>query len=101
MIKNLLLPNLWGYLEHDFIKIPYRPIPNQGLELFPIERTGGPSPVLGHKRWTSSPLQVLNFQGQVWTAGTVLPVLPIPACDIQSVLKWLIRECASNSDALC
>ena len=78
MIKNLLLPNLWGYLEHDFIKIPYRPIPNQGLELFPIERTGGPSPVLGHKRWTSSPLQVLNFRGQVWTAGTVLPVLPIP-----------------------
>ena len=27
---------------------------------------------------TSSPLQVLNFQGLVWTAGTVLPVLPIP-----------------------
>ena len=30
------------------------------------------------KTRTSSPLQVLNFRGLVWTAGTVLPVLPIP-----------------------
>ena len=33
---------------------------------------------LGRLSWTSSPLQVLNFRGLVWTAGTVLPVLPIP-----------------------
>ena len=31
-------------------------------------------------RPTSSPLQVLNFRELVGTAGTVLPVLPIPAC---------------------
>ena len=35
---------------------------------------------LSRKNRTSSrPLQVLNFRGLVWTAGTVLPVLPIPA----------------------
>ena len=34
---------------------------------------------LSRKNRTSSPLQVLNFQRLVWTAGTVLPVLPIPA----------------------
>ena len=33
---------------------------------------------LSRKNRTSSPLQVLNFRGLVWTAGTVLPVLPIP-----------------------
>ena len=34
---------------------------------------------LSRKNRTSSPLQVLNFRGLVWTAGTVLLVLPIPA----------------------
>ena len=33
---------------------------------------------LSRKNRTSSPLQVLNFRGLVWTAGTVPPVLPIP-----------------------
>ena len=33
---------------------------------------------LSLKNRTSSPLQVINFRGLVWTAGTVLPVLPIP-----------------------
>ena len=33
---------------------------------------------LSRKNRTSSPLQVLNFRGLVGTAGTVLPVLPIP-----------------------
>ena len=55
-----------------------------GLDLLHGHRTGVPGPVLGHKRWTSSPLQVLNFRGLVWTAGTVLPVLPIPA----SLVFW-------------
>ena len=41
-------------------------------------RTGIPGPVLCYTRWTSSPLQVPNFRGLVWTAGTVLPALPIP-----------------------
>ena len=35
-----------------------------------------------HKNRTSSPLQVLNFRGLVWTACTVLPVLPIPEMGI-------------------
>ena len=34
---------------------------------------------LSRKKRTSSPLQVLDFRGLVWTTGTVLPVLPIPA----------------------
>ena len=33
---------------------------------------------LSRKNRTSRVLQVLNFRGLVWTAGTVLPVLPIP-----------------------
>ena len=37
---------------------------------------------LGPKNRTSSPLQVLNFRGLVWTAGTVLPVLPIPGLQV-------------------
>ena len=49
-----------------------------GLDLLLVHRTGLPGPVLGHRKWTSSPLQVPNFRGLVWTAGTVLPVLPIP-----------------------
>ena len=32
-------------------------------------------------RTSSSPLQVLNFRRLVWTAGTVLPVLPISGVD--------------------
>ena len=32
---------------------------------------------LSRENRTSSPLPVLNFRGLVWTAGTVLPVLPI------------------------
>ena len=44
----------------------------------PCPRTGVPGPVLCLERWTSSPLQVPNFRGLVWTAGTVPPVLPIP-----------------------
>ena len=50
-----------------------------GLDLLLVHRTGVPGPVLGHKRWTSSPLQVPNFRGLVCTAGTVPPILPIPA----------------------
>ena len=45
----------------------------------PCPRTGVPGPVLCLERWTSSPLQVPNLRGLVWTAGTVPPVLPIPA----------------------
>ena len=50
-----------------------------GLDLFLVQRTGVPGPGQAHKRWTSSPLQVPNFRGLVCTAGTVPPVLPIPA----------------------
>ena len=49
-----------------------------GLDLLLVHRTGVTGPVLDIKRWTSSPLQVQNFRGLVWTGGTVLPVLPIP-----------------------
>ena len=48
------------------------------LELLLARGTGVPGPVLGHQSWTSSPLQVPKLRGLVWTAGTVLPVLPIP-----------------------
>ena len=46
-------------------------------------RTGDPSPVQGGGGWTSSPLQVPNLRGLARTAGTVLPVLPIPVTTIQ------------------
>ena len=45
------------------------------LELLLAGGTGIPGPVLNNKRWTSSPLQVLNFRGLVWTAGTVLGII--------------------------
>ena len=50
---------------------------------------------LGRKSWTSSPLQVLNFRGLVWTAGTVLPVLPIPVPTVWGV-RLLKIECWLN-----
>ena len=49
---------------------------------------------LGGQSWTSSPLQFLNFRGLVWTAGTVLPVLPIPAVDFCSGMRDFLASLA-------
>ena len=42
------------------------------------------------KNRTSSPLKVLNFRGLVWTAGTALRVLPIPA--FKAFLGWVLHR---------
>ena len=51
------------------------------------------------KNRTSSPLQVLNFRGLVRTAGTVLPVLPIPAFPtflLSKILRKILKKKTSE-----